>query len=407
MKPTRVHSTWLVTLLGLIVGLLIGPGDTSPLAQSARARQTIAPASGQSVYLDILERYHRGEHSDAVKALIALRDGQSSNHVFGELERMTDRAMAMGNQAAESNFRQERLADGWAVAFPVAAAIHLEAGYFLMQGDKREAGAAHLEVARLLVDYPRFEELMAERPAVMKSHARLRRDIYFGVLWTLQTDYPQARLEQHLVRMRKPFAGEAELVLAQGSLEEYWGASLVLRNTRPPTATMMATAWRRSTQGMRLGNAEDRFRIALKLDPQLAEARMRLGRVLQLRGKMAEARKELEAVIDQPGAPATIRYLASMFLVDVLEEEGNKAAAFARIRELVGRYPDCQSGRLAMSRIYESRGDRAAALRALEPLWKEQSERKCIDPWWAYNLGQVWRVGPLLEQLRAAAREGR
>jgi DNA-binding SARP family transcriptional activator len=96
-----------------------------------------------------------------------------------------------------------------------------------------------------------------------------------------------------------------------------------------------------------------------------------------------------------------------MFLADVLEAEGNTAAAFARTRDLALRFPECQSGHLAMSRAYEARGDRASALRALEPLWKEQMQRKCVDPWWAYNLGQVWRMPQLFEQLRAGAREAK
>jgi tetratricopeptide (TPR) repeat protein len=385
--------------------LLVGLAAAWPLAQGADPK--IAAASGHSAYLDILERYHRGEYKEAVRALNALRDGHSSNYVFGELERLTDRASDMASRSAASEFRQQRLADGWAIAFPVAAAIHLETGQALMQLGQAERGAAHLDVARLLVDDPRFEQVMEGRPGIVKTHARLRRDIYFGILWTLQAHRPLDLLEQHLLRMRKPFAADPELALAQGSLEAYWGSTLVLRTTRAPTTAMVGDAWRRSTQARHLDEAADRFRLALKLDPQLAEARMRLGRVLQLRGKLPEARAELEAVLAQPVAPAVVRYLALMFLVDVLEAEGHTDDAFQRVRALVTRFPECQSGHLAMSRFYEARGDRAAALRALEPMWKDQNDRQCSDPWWIYDLGQLWRVPALFEELRAGARAAR
>ena len=142
----------------------------------------------------------------------------------------------------------------------------------------------------------------------------------------------------------------------------------------------------------------------MKLDPQLVEARLRLGRIQQQRSNLSEARAELEAVLGQPAAPALVRYLAVMFLVDVLEAEGHTDIAFERMRALVTRFPECQSAQLAMSRFYEARGDRAAALRALEPMWKEQSDRKCADPWWIYDLGQHWRVPSLILELRDAVK---
>ena len=69
----------------------------------------------------------------------------------------------MRSRSAESEFRQERLADGWAVAFPVAAALHLEAGYVHMALGPGERMGKHLEIARLLVDYPRFENAASTR----------------------------------------------------------------------------------------------------------------------------------------------------------------------------------------------------------------------------------------------------
>ena len=147
-----------------------------------------------------------------------------------------------------------------------------------------------------------------------------------------------------------------------GLYEEYQGSSAVIRVLRPPTALMAAGPWRQNAQQMRLKSAEKHFREALKFDSSLVEARMRLGRVLQQRGSMQDARTELEAVFGQQDAPPAIRYLASMFLVDVLEAQGNPAASLARARDLAARYPECQSAHLTLSRAYEARGQRVAAL---------------------------------------------
>jgi tetratricopeptide (TPR) repeat protein len=269
-----------------------------------------------------------------------------------------------------------------------------------------EAGADHLHLARQIVDSPRFSLVMRITPDLKEQQTRFRRDIYLGVLWTLQADHSNDRLVTHLQRLLDEFPDDADVMLAFGSFEEYQSSGPVVRELRPPTAVMAAGPWRRNMQERQLKRAERYYRDALKLKPSLHEARLRLGRVLQLRGLLSEAQAELLASLE-PGSPATIRYLASMFLADVLDAQGNGAAALARVRDVVTRFPGCQSSHLALSRIHESRGDRAAALAALEPLWKEQPARDCVDPWWGYHLGQIWRVLALVDSLHARVRDAR
>jgi hypothetical protein len=135
--------------------------------------------------------------------------------------------------------------------------------------------------------------------------------------------------------------------------------------------------------------------------------------VLRMRGKLKEARLELEAVAasapDSASVPASVPasgpamvvpYLNEMFLAEVIEEEGGAADALTRYQDIARRWPDCQSGLLALSRAYEARGEREAALNTLLPLVREQANRACIDPWWTFNLGQGWRFGPFVETLR-------
>jgi len=219
-------------------------------------------------------------------------------------------------------------------------------------------------------------------------------------MWTLQTDPVSDRLVQLLQRLTGEYPKDGDVALALGAFEEYQSSSPVIRNMRPPTALMAAGPWRQNTQLMRLKDAEKYYREALKLDASLSEARLRLGRVLQQRGLMQDARNELEMVFSQPDVPPAIRYLASMFLIDVLEAQGNPASSLARARDLVRRYPECQSSHLALSRALEARGQRDQALAALAPLWKEEDVRQCVDPWWGYYLGQGWRVPILFKSLR-------
>lgn len=212
------------------------------------------------------------------------------------------------------------------------------------------------------------------------------------------------RLAQHLARVIGEFPSDGLVALALGTYEEYQSSSAVIRASRPPTAVMAAGPWRQNTQVMRLKNAEKHYREALKIDSSLVEARLRLGRVLQQRGMMQEARNELEGVFSQPEAEPAIRYLASMFLIDVLEAQGNSAASLARARDLVTRYPECQSSHLAFSRALEARGQRVQALAALAPLWKEETARRCADPWWSYYMGQARRAPTLFGSLRERVR---
>jgi hypothetical protein len=53
-----------------------------------------------------------------------------------------------------------------------------------------------------------------------------------------------------------------------------------------------------------------------------------------------------------------------------------------------------------LSRAYSARGNGAAALDALKPLWKEPEQRACFDMWWDYRSGQAWRLKALLQALR-------
>ena len=77
-----------------------------------------------------------------------------------------------------------------------------------------------------------------------------------------------------------------------------------------------------------LEDAESEYRQALGQDPELIEARLRLGRALFLRGRLREAREVLAAV-QASAADPSILYLAHLFLGAVSQAEEGWAAAQA------------------------------------------------------------------------------
>jgi tetratricopeptide (TPR) repeat protein len=383
--------------------LPVSPGSALPAQDAPEA----AAALGGSPYLDLLKHYRAGEYELAVRGMAVLPEGRSADRVLVALESLGPALGDEDDPRRASPMLQLMQANVWAIAVPVAAALHLETGYSLMLAEKFSAARDHLHIARLIVDHARFSQVMKIRPDLHEARARFRRDIYLGVLWALQADENYDRLVQQLARVRDEYPDDGEVALALGAYEEYQSSSPVIRSAKPPTAVMAAGPWRRNARQMRLKSAEKYFRAALQSDSSLAEARLRLGRVLQQRGLLPEARTELEGVFAQPAAPPAIRYLASMFLVDVLDALGHTAASLARARDLVTRYPECQSAHLTLSSAYEAQGQRAAALSALAPLWKEEGARSCADPWWSYYVGQTWRMPVVLQSMRERVRGAR
>jgi tetratricopeptide (TPR) repeat protein len=415
-------------LSGLLVGIMIAigamqgqePGQAPIPVQPGTSGLGDPTAAASSPYLDLLARYRDAAvagnddaHMKVIAALTSLPDGHSLDHAFKEYQKLALSVGGDDNPARLSGTRLVMLANAWEAALPAAALMHLETGYFLLQTTDDTRGIAHLSIARAIVEWQPWAHVMRTRPDVGARHASLKRDIYIGIVWTLQTYRMLEALQQHLERTREQFPDDVMVRLALGSLEEVRGTAVEVNEAKPPTRGMVIpeVAWRRLLQKSHWEKAIEHFRAALKTDPSLVEARLRLGRVMRLRGQLKEARQELEAAavsaresapVPMPafGPPMVVPYLSEMFLAEVIEEDGGAAEALTRYQDLVRHWPSCQSGLLALGRAYEARGDRQAALNALQPLFREQSKRACVDPWWTYNLGQGWRFGPFVRDLR-------
>jgi tetratricopeptide (TPR) repeat protein len=107
-------------------------------------------------------------------------------------------------------------------------------------------------------------------------------------------------------------------------------------------------------------DAEAAYRRAVELDPEHLDAQVNLGRLLHEKGRPAEAVPFYGAVL-KAGPHA----VASFNLAVALEDLGQEDDAMNAYHQAIAADPDCEDAYFNLSRLYERRGERAAALRAL------------------------------------------
>jgi tetratricopeptide (TPR) repeat protein len=122
---------------------------------------------------------------------------------------------------------------------------------------------------------------------------------------------------------------------------------------------------------------------AVALDPELHEARLRLGRTLWRLGVSREARTHLERVARSAQAP-TLVYLSQLFLARVYVDEGRFADAERAYRAALAAQPGSQAAVLGLAEL-QARRDGIAATRALVTDALAHAPRKdARDPYWSY-----------------------
>lgn len=151
--------------------------------------------------------------------------------------------------------------------------------------------------------------------------------------------------------------------------------------------------------------AAECFRDALKNDPGLHEARVRLGHVLGQMGRHELAVAELGKLPDDLAPPA-LQYFRYLFLGEAHEALGNRDLARSDYERALVLYPGARSAHLALARLERRAGDRNRAVAAIRdlvdlPPASEDGE----DPWQRYLVaGAARRAEEMLEELRAPFR---
>jgi hypothetical protein len=209
--------------------------------------------------------------------------------------------------------------------------------------------------------------------------------------------------------------GAASVQLARGALAEYMagpaldsggGADHGFGPRRPGEPYVVTSHGR---FGLRIADAEAWFRRALKIDPRLAEARTRLGRVLFLLDHRDEARRELERALADAGTIGDTysEYLAAMFLGRLHEESDRMDDAILAFRRAAAAAPRFPAARVALARLLAATGrpDEASATMAEFFRGLAPSGTSAVDPWTVYPRGRTfWYSDQILRALREAVR---
>jgi tetratricopeptide (TPR) repeat protein len=122
---------------------------------------------------------------------------------------------------------------------------------------------------------------------------------------------------------------------------------------------------------------------AVTLDPELHEARLRLGRTLWLLGDRAGALSNLERVARAAQAPE-LRYLSHLFLARVYADGARLADAERAYRAALAAHPGAQAPVLGLAEL-QARRDGIAATGPLVAAAVAHAPRKdARDPFWSY-----------------------
>jgi tetratricopeptide (TPR) repeat protein len=160
-----------------------------------------------------------------------------------------------------------------------------------------------------------------------------------------------------------------------------------------------ATHWRR---------AEQLLRRAIAIDPQFAEARLRLGRISILQQRHAEGLQLVQQAAAELKDPVLI-YYARLFAGDALQSLGRLPDARASYENALALFPKSQAARLGLASVARTAGDPDQALAVLLPALGTPGTVRTmgtldLDPWWTYYDGDAAQADDMLEQLRAQLR---
>jgi len=141
---------------------------------------------------------------------------------------------------------------------------------------------------------------------------------------------------------------------------------------------------------------------AVSRDPDLALARVRLGRVLWRLRQPDAARAALEAALPH-AREAKDAYLAHLFLGRIHEDAKRLDQALAEYRQAVDVHPEAQSAAVALSYALQLAGEPEESRQALaRGLGDRLSER---DAYWDYLVSNARGARELLDTLRREALE--
>jgi tetratricopeptide (TPR) repeat protein len=251
--------------------------------------------------------------------------------------------------------------------------------------------AAHWDVGRMLLDAVR--PTRSDKPSPGRDP--MVRDWYRATSAWMQayTHYDS----QHVGHGCELFPNDRDLLFLCATHHEVYAApriQSVVKTVTLPSGFSMDAAGDRDE----LRQARSFFRRAVAVDPDFAEAHLRLGRVLALEREPAEALRELTlataGLTDEPN-----RYYRHLFLGAVEESMARYDDAREAFTEAARLFPTAQSPLIALTELARRRGDRRDALRLVQRVF-DLPEVDRDDPWWTYDRWQARNANQWIEDLQ-------
>lgn len=162
-----------------------------------------------------------------------------------------------------------------------------------------------------------------------------------------------------------PLSGQIHLDFEKAAAPAKVPSRPVLRVVPPPAVDAPAAEQSYETacalEESAPAKAVEAYQTALQKNPAHLEARINLGRLLHELGRLEDAEAQYRRVLAH-GPHA----LASFNLAVLLEDSGRVDEAIAAYQDTLTEDPTSEDAYFNLSRIYEQRGERAAAIRALQ-----------------------------------------
>ena len=315
-------------------------------------------------YSQVLDLYRAGEARAALLKLATLTSDQIASGKDALLK------------ASDSPIHAE--AERAAASMRIAALVHTESAIGLRGGDDTPEWRYQIGVARAY----------AEKLASRDRGAGFPRKWWLLVTAYLQGEFALASAKEFEEWAHDSVGDDPELLLAIGATQEMGWTGHEADADFPFNGD--------------LKEAERAYRHALAVQPDLVEARLRLGRVLTLRGDTGGAVRLL-AEIDER-AEREYRYLARMFEGDAFERMGNDAEAERRYLAATALLPEAQSAHLGLAQVRHKRGARAEAAESVRATTQTKTVPDTSEPWFRYSSGLARHTSRYLEELLAMVR---
>jgi tetratricopeptide (TPR) repeat protein len=356
------------------------------------AAAAIGPSVVSPEYEALLRQYARGEREAAVAAL----GDWEPRDVDRQIRAMVRAARGAAGCAACPDPVDERLTKA-------AVMLHLDRD----GADRPPAAGQEQPRACPGLDARRARDL-AHLLAVRAETRDFARRVFLAMAQSCQWDFCLADAVEWGREGLSRFPGDALLLLGVGStLEEnatLGRAPLAMedapRDRRAPRARVNPLGER--AQGF--AAAERVLAEAVSADPDLVEARLRLGRVQWRQGKDEVALRTLEEALRRRGPPP-LPYLAHLFAGQVQEGAGRVAEAQRHFEEALALEPESQAAAIALSHLRRMSGDLAGARRLLSDGLSYAGSRGDRDPYWNYVASNAATAPEIFRALREEASE--